>query len=107
MLRSRFTVRIAIVVAAASFAPFLLAGCDHPREFASDARADTLPAAALGQAQPTPLPGDRQLSGIPSLAPIVKQLRPTVVNVASRFKPRRIARNQRPPQGRQQRPPNP
>src|SRR5256886_3577085 len=53
---------------------------------------------------PAQLSADRQFSTLPSLAPIVKQLRPTVVNVASRFKPRRIARNQRPPQGRQQRP---
>ena len=43
----------------------------------------------------------KQAGPLPSLAPIVKQLRPTVVNVASRFKPRRVARLQRPPRGQQ------
>jgi serine protease Do len=98
MSRSRFTVlsTLAAVIAPA----IILSGCDHPGDFAADARADTLPAAALAQAQPQ-AGGDRQLSALPSLAPIVKQLRPTVVNVASRFKPRRVARLQRPPRGQQ------
>jgi len=100
MLRSRFTGSIVYVAAVAALAPLILTGCDHPAPFAADAHADTLPAGPPAQAQVT---GDRQFSGMPSLAPIVKQLRPTVVNVASRFKPRRIARNQRPPQGRGQR----
>jgi serine protease Do len=99
MFRSRFTVlsALATVIAPA----VVLSGCDHPaREFAAEARADTLPAAAVAQAQPQ-ASGDRQLSPLPSLAPLVKQLRPTVVNVASRFKPRRVARLQRPPRGQQ------
>src|SRR3954465_2670476 len=95
----RFTSSIVYFAAVAVLAPVVLTGCDHPAQFAADAHADTLPPPAQGQVS-----GDRQFSAMPSLAPIVKQLRPTVVNVASRFKPRRVARNQRPPQGRQQRP---
>jgi serine protease Do len=106
MSRFRFTGLIVYFAAVAALAP-VLTGCDHAaREFASDARADTLPAATPPPAQAA----DRQFSAMPSLAPIVKQLRPTVVNVASRFKPRRVARNsQRPPQGqgRGQQRPNP
>jgi len=108
MSRFRFTGLIVYFAAVAALAPVVLTGCDHAaREFASDARADTLPAATP---PPTQATGDRQFSAMPSLAPIVKQLRPTVVNVASRFKPRRVARNsQRPPQGqgRGQQRPNP
>jgi serine protease Do len=99
MYRSRSVPSIAsaaLAVAVAAALPFGLIGCDHPREFAPDARADTLSAAALAQAQP-PAAVERQFSAMPSLAPIVKQLRPTVVNVASKFKPRRIARLQRQP----------
>jgi len=103
MLRSPIA---AVTALAAAAALALLSACDHPPEFASDARADTLPAAALAQAA-TPLPGGERQPGLPSLAPIVKQLRPTVVNVASRFKPRRVARLQRPPQGRGQQRQNP
>jgi serine protease Do len=99
MSRFRFTGLIVYLAAVAVLAPVVLTGCDHPREFASDAHADTLPAQARPQPQPS---GDRQFSTMPSLAPIVKQLRPMVVNVASRFKPRRIARNQQPPRGRGQ-----
>jgi serine protease Do len=107
MSRFRLTGLFVYLAAVAALAPVVLTGCDHPREFASDARADTLPRAAQAQAQPQ-LSGDRQFSTMPSLAPIVKQLRPMVVNVASRFKPRRIARNQqRPPQGRGQQRLNP
>src|SRR5207237_2810686 len=100
MSRSRFTGLIVHFAAVAALAPAVLTGCDHPARFAADAHADTLPAAPPAPAQ---VSGDRQFAAMPSLAPIVKQLRPTVVNVASRFKPRRIARNQR-PQGRNQRP---
>src|SRR5689334_22245955 len=104
MSRVRFTGSIAYVAAVAAFAPLILTGCDHPTAFAADAHADTLPAGPPAQGQ---ISGDRQFSPMPSLAPIVKQLRPTVVNVASRFKPRRIARNQRNPQGRGQQRQNP
>jgi serine protease Do len=105
MSRFRFTGSIVYVAAVAALAPLVLAGCNHPAPFAADAHADTLPAPPPAQPQ---VSGDRQFSGMPSLAPIVKQLRPTVVNVASRFKPRRIARNQqRPPQGRGQQRQNP
>jgi serine protease Do len=50
---------------------------------ASDAHAASSTASDVKQVQP--------LSSIPSLAPLVKQLRPVVVNINSRFKPRRQA----------------
>src|SRR5256885_3604452 len=103
MSRSRFTGLIVYFAAVAALAPVVLTGCDHPGQFAADAHADTLPAAPPAPAQ---VSGDRQVAAMPSLAPVVQQLRPTVVNVASRFKPRRIARNQR-PQGRGQQRQNP
>src|SRR5437667_11002673 len=42
----------------------------------------------------------RQAGPMPSLAPIVKQLRPVVVNINSRFKPKRGRMAQRLPPGR-------
>jgi serine protease Do len=56
------------------------------------------PPAQVGQA------GDRQLGGLPSLAPLVKQLRPVVVNINSRFKPRppKVAQRNQRQRGRQQ-----
>jgi serine protease Do len=43
-------------------------------------------------------------SGVPSLAPLVKQLRPVVVNINSRFKPRRPTMARRVPRNRMQTP---
>ncbi|HEY2028395.1 MAG TPA: Do family serine endopeptidase [Myxococcales bacterium] len=43
-------------------------------------------------------------SGVPSLAPLIKQLRPVVVNINSRFKPRRPAMARRVPRNRMQQP---
>src|SRR5260221_6855325 len=80
----RFSIVVALVAFAASF-------------MASDAQAAAAApstAETVGQAGP-----------MPSLAPIVKQLRPVVVNVNSRFKPRKVA--QRMPQRRMpQQPPD-
>ena len=73
-------------LAIAGLACFL--ACQHGPDaqfFAADAHASSLDAAAT--AIPPPVPGDRQLGALPSLAPLVRQLRPVVVNIASRFKP--------------------
>jgi serine protease Do len=59
---------------------------------ASDARAASSTANDVKQVQP--------LSSLPSLAPLVKQLRPVVVNINSRFKPHRQAVAQRSPRNR-------
>jgi serine protease Do len=64
--------------------------------FASDARAASSTASDVKQVQP--------LSSIPSLAPLVKQLRPVVVNINSRFKPHRTAVARRMPRNRMQPP---
>jgi serine protease Do len=66
---------------------------EQRREIATDARAEALPATALPLAQ-----GFQGSNQVPSLAPIVRQLRPVVVNVSSRIKPRRVAQLRRPNQ---------
>ena len=90
MQRSRFAVLFAFglgALVALLAAPIALTGRDHRADFAPDAYAAPLSSAdASPVAQP---PG--QLSPLPSLAPLVKQLRPVVVNINSRFKPRRVA----------------
>src|SRR5439155_3730620 len=90
MQRSRFAVLFAFglgALVALVAAPIALTGRDHRGDFAPDAHAAPLSSAdASPVAQP---PG--QLSPLPSLAPLVKQLRPVVVNINSRFKPRRVA----------------
>ena len=57
---------------------------------AGDAHAGPL-AAAAAPTQET----QRQLGAMPSLSPLVKQVRGTVVNISSRFKPRPVARSSR------------
>jgi S1-C subfamily serine protease len=92
MQRSRFAVLFAFAlgaVAALVAAPIAISGRDRGRDLTPDAHAATLSAADT--AQPAAQTGG-QLSPVPSLAPLVKQLRPVVVNINSRFKPRRIAR---------------
>jgi serine protease Do len=64
--------------------------------FASDAHAASSTASDVKQVQ--------ALSSIPSLAPLVKQLRPVVVNINSRFKPHRTAVARRMPRNRMQPP---
>jgi serine protease Do len=88
MQRSRFAVLFAFAlgaIAALVAAPIAISGRDRHADFAPDAQAAPLSAADAAQ-------GGGQLSAVPSLAPLVKQLRPVVVNINSRFKPRRIAR---------------
>jgi len=61
---------------------------------AADAHAASSTAADVKQVQ--------ALTSVPSLAPLVKQLRPVVVNINSRFKPRRQAIARRMPRNRMQ-----
>jgi serine protease Do len=83
--------------------PIALSGRDRQKELASDAQAAPVasPAVALSALADSPPPGQAapgQLTPLPSLAPLVKQLRPVVVNINSRFKPRRAtARRGLPP----------
>src|ERR1700682_6844387 len=70
----------------------------HASPLAPPATPIAVPVAPAVAGAPPAQGGDRQLGGLPSLAPLVKQLRPQVVNINSRFKPRppKIAqRNQR------------
>ena len=74
----------------------------HASPLAPPATPIAVPVApAVAGAPPAQMPGqggDRQLGALPSLAPLVKQLRPQVVNINSRFKPRppkMAQRNQR------------
>jgi serine protease Do len=88
-MHRRFTVLAAIfagTLAAAAALPFLSARQRASADssiFAADAHAAPSP--------PTTAESLRQSGPMPSLAPIVKQLRPVVVNINSRFKPRRVA----------------
>jgi serine protease Do len=90
MQRSRFAVLFAFAlgaIVALVAAPIAIKGHDRHAEFAPDAQAAPLsPADAAPAAQPP----TGQLSPVPSLSPLVKQLRPVVVNINSRFKPRRV-----------------
>jgi len=93
MYRSRITMLFAFALGAlaAVVALPVVTGCQNRRDFAPDAQA-----APLGVAAADPPAADRQLGALPSLAPLVKQLRPSVVNINSRFKPRRMAQRQQP-----------
>src|SRR4051812_14123804 len=72
----------------------LVTACQHN---GSEASVGSFMAADAHAAAGAPATADtvRQAGPMPSLAPIVKQLRPVVVNVNSRFKPRRPAVAQR------------
>ena len=69
----------------------LVSACQHRTAESSLLAGDAQAAAAA----PSTAETVRQVGPLPSLAPIVKQLRPVVVNVNSRFKPRRPAVAQR------------
>ena len=69
----------------------LVSACQHRTAESSMLAGDAQAAAAA----PSTAETVRQVGPLPSLAPIVKQLRPVVVNVNSRFKPRRPAVAQR------------
>ena len=108
-MHRRLTVLAALctgALAAAVALPLISActrsGASQGSFMASDAHAETAAANTAQDAQKA-VP----LSALPSLAPLVKQLRPVVVNINSRFKPRASKLAQRLPQGhpRLQQPP--
>jgi serine protease Do len=79
----------------------------HASPVAPPATPLATPAVATAAGAPPAQMGDRQLGGLPSLAPLVKQLRPVVVNINSRFKPRPPKMAQRNPRQRGRQPFNP
>ena len=98
-MHRRFSLLVALLTGAlAAIAALpLVSACTHKAESASMLAADAQAAAAA----PGTADAARQLGPMPSLAPLVKQLRPVVVNINSRFKPRRPQQrfSQRMPQG--------
>src|SRR5712671_7001659 len=105
MQRSRITVLCAFALGSLATVvalPMAFSGRDRQKDLAADAQAAPTPApAAPANAAPPPAqstPG--QLTPLPSLAPLVKQLRPVVVNINSRFKPRRATARRGMPQAR-------
>jgi serine protease Do len=106
MQRSRITLLCAFALGSLATVvalPIALSGRDRQQDLAPDAQASPLPApAAPANATPPAVQtAQGQLTPLPSLAPLVKQLRPVVVNINSRFKPRRAtARRGMPPQAR-------
>ena len=102
-MQRRFTIFAALLAGAlgsAAALPLLSACQRHPGEgsmLAADAHAATATAPVSGA-------DARQIGALPSLAPLVKQLRPVVVNINSRFKPRRPRVAQRGPRNRMQPP---
>jgi serine protease Do len=106
MQRSRITLLFAFALGSLATVvalPIALSGRDRP--LADDAQAAPIasPAAALAALADAPPPAQSapgQLTPVPSLAPLVKQLRPVVVNINSRFKPRRPTARRGLPQAR-------
>ncbi len=96
-MHRRFTVLVALCsgALAAIVALPLVSSCEHR---VAD---NSLLAADAQAAAPAPSTGEtvRQVGPMPSLAPLVKQLRPVVVNINSRIKPRNPRISQRLPQG--------
>ncbi len=106
MQRSRITLLCAFALGSLATVvalPIALSGREHQKELAPDARAAPFPAAA-DAAPPAAQQSPGQLTPVPSLAPLVKQLRPVVVNINSRFKPRRATARRGMPQPRQRAP---
>ncbi|HUJ28674.1 MAG TPA: Do family serine endopeptidase [Myxococcales bacterium] len=101
-MHRRFSLLVALLTGAfAAIAALpLVSACSRK---AADNGASILGAADAQAAAAAPSTADtaRQLGPMPSLAPLVKQLRPVVVNINSRFKPRRMQQrySQRLPQG--------
>ncbi len=97
-MQRRLTVLAAMIsgaLAAVAALPLVTSSLHRPQA-ASALAADAQAAASGPVASPTTTAETlRQAGPMPSLAPIVKQLRPVVVNINSRFKPRRIAQRGR------------
>ena len=112
MQRSRITLLCAFALGSLATVvalPVAFSGRGRQQDLARDAQAApiSLPAATLATPVDAPpsaqaVPG--QLTAIPSLAPLVKQLRPVVVNINSRFKPRRATAHRGLPQARPRQP---
>ena len=100
-MHRRFTVLVALCsgALAAVVALPLVSACERRVGDASLIAADAQAAAAPPAAPPTATETVRQVGPMPSLAPLVKQLRPVVVNINSRIKPRNPRVSQRLPQG--------
>src|SRR6266851_4510375 len=102
MQRSRITLLCAFALGSLATVvalPIAFSGRDHQKDLAPAAQAAPSPAPA--DATPPPVqPAQGQLTPLPSLAPLVKQLRPVVVNINSRFKPRRATARRGMPQAR-------
>ena len=101
MQRSRITLLAAFALGSLATVvalPIAYSGRDRQKDLAADAQAAPAAAAPANAAAPASQAPTGQLTSIPSLAPLVKQLRPVVVNINSRFKPRRaVARRGLPP----------
>src|SRR2546421_10067521 len=90
-----FSALIAGAFAAVAALP-LVSACQRRTTDSSILAADAQAAAA---SPPTTAETVKQVGPMPSLAPLVKQLRPVVVNINSRIKPRQGRVSQRLPQG--------
>ena len=112
MQRSRITLLCAFAIGSLATVvalPVAFSGRGRQQDLARDAQAApiSLPAATLATPVDAPPPAQAvpgQLTAIPSLAPLVKQLRPVVVNINSRFKPRRATARRGLPQARPRQP---
>ena len=105
MQRSRITLLCAFALGSLATVvalPIAFSGRDRQKDLAPDAQAALLSAAPTpaNAAPPVAQPPQGQLTALPSLAPLVKQLRPVVVNINSRFKPRRATARRGMPQAR-------
>jgi serine protease Do len=92
-MQRRFTVLAALItgaIAAVAALPLVSSSRSAgPSVLAADARAATSTAGSMSGAPASTAESLKQAGPMPSLAPIVKQLRPVVVNINSRFKPRK------------------
>src|SRR5436190_10977946 len=97
-MHRRFTLFSALIAGAfaAVAALPLVSACQRRTTDSSILAADAQAAAA---SPPTTAETVKQVGPMPSLAPLVKQLRPVVVNINSRIKPRQGRVSQRMPQG--------
>ena len=91
-MHRRFTLAVAILSGAfaAVVALPLISGWKHSASDATVLAGEAHAGSSLAAGTPTAEP--RQLGPMPSLSPLVKQIRPSVVNISSKFKPRPVAR---------------
>jgi serine protease Do len=82
----------------------LVSAYQHRSTDATLLAADAYAASGSGSSTAQDVRQSQPLTSLPSLAPLVKQLRPVVVNIASRFKPHHPVMARRVPRSRLQRP---